>query len=97
METVNHFCVFFLLGTSNHYLTQILIQRLLGNQERQQRRAQGSNGGPREKRRKAVEDLIYGKTTSEAKIVYPQGENIRRYLDEAKDQIDVIDFRQPIE
>ena len=49
--------------------------------------------------RKSVEDTIF--STDGASIVFPQVKNkqtpIRRYLDEAKDQLDVIDFHQPTE
>ncbi len=87
----------------SHHLTQYILHRLLGESRRETDREAAeqrifSNGG-------GGGGVAGGNGggNNRASIVYPQyqrnagtgGNNpIRRYLDEAKEQIDVIDFRR---
>jgi hypothetical protein len=75
----------------NDQLTQLLLQRLLGEAS--------ETSETKISDKKSVEETIF--STDGASIVFPQVKNketpIRRYLDEAKDQLDVIDFHQPTE
>ena len=83
-------------SVTNDQLTQLLLQRLLGEASEG---AANANANAKLPDRKTVEDTIF--STDGASIVFPQVKNkqtpIRRYLDEAKDQLDVIDFHQPTE
>ena len=87
-------------SVTNDQLTQLLLQRLLGEASEGAANANANaNANAKLPDRKTVEDTIF--STDGASIVFPQVKNkqtpIRRYLDEAKDQLDVIDFHQPTE
>ncbi|XP_059089711.1 mannose-binding protein C-like isoform X3 [Tigriopus californicus] len=78
------------LAHKNAHLTQYLLQRLLGDSTPNSPRIQ------RPPSTATVEDRIFA-AEGDPSVVYPQyqRDDIRRYLDEAKEQIDVIDFRTP--
>lgn len=82
-----HSDVFFLF--SDAHLTQYLLQRLIGD---------STPNSPRNPKPSTltIEDRIFA-GEGDPSVVYPQyqRDDIRRYLDEAKEQIDVIDFRTP--
>ena len=76
---------------TDSHLTQYILQRLLGS-------SNTDSSSNRQSERLAAEKRIFSEGGTS--VVYPQAiatdENpIRRYLDEAKEQIDVIDFRRP--
>ncbi len=92
-----------------HHLTQYILHRLLGESRRDSDREAAeqrifSNGGRVGVGSAQASSGDGGTNNNRASIVYPQYQRrsgrgeadnpIRRYLDEAKEQIDVIDFRR---
>ncbi len=100
----------FITFSDSHHLTQYILQRLLGESRRESDRAAAeqrifnSHGGGRGGGGGGDRGGGQG-GDGRASIVYPQYQRrsgvdnsdnpIRRYLDEAKEHIDVIDFRRP--